>query len=124
MSQPTHTADSGGLFVPETLLPSQHQFTSVPDSPYRSLVRAVLERALLDAAAGPARAEERDHALAWFRSTDGDPFSFEWVATHLGFDAGSMRERILARFDPAQSPAEPDREEETPARPLPRRSAA
>jgi hypothetical protein len=134
MSQSTHVADvgltpaatndGGGVFVPETLLPSQHQFSSVPDSPCRSLVRAVLERALLDAAAGPARAEDRADALAWFRATDTGPFSFEWVAVHLGFHAAWMRERILARFDPAETFEEPAREEEAPARPLPRRSAA
>jgi hypothetical protein len=122
---PAATNDGGGLFVPETLLPSQHQVSSgVPDSPCRSLVRAVLERALLDAAAGPARAADRADALAWFSATGNEPFSFEWVATHLGFDASWMRERIRARFGDLRSPAEPDGGDETTRTPLPRRRAA
>jgi len=124
---PAATNDTSGLFVPETLLPTQHQSHHVPDSPYRSLVRAVLERALLDAAAGPARADERDEALDWFRHTGDEPFSFNWIGAHLGFDPGWMRERILARFGETVVVTESREPEERPAvriSPMPRRRAA
>lgn len=120
---PAATNDTSGLFVPETLLPSQIQTQTIPDSPYRNLVRAVLERSLLDAAAGPARADEREEALEWFRHTGDEPFSFNWVGAHLGFDPEWMRERILARFDPKLA-TEPANGEERQARQVPRRRAA
>lgn len=107
-SQSGHSAGNAapGLFAPDLLLASQQGGPGIADSPSRRLVGAVLERALLDLVNPSARAE-RDGALAWFRSDDDAPFSFLWIAHHLGIDADWLRSRIEARQPPAVAPPAP-----------------
>lgn len=85
-----------GLFTPDILLASQQAGGGPPNSPSRRLLGAVLERGLLDAAGPTARQAERDDALAWFGDDDEAPFSFRWVALHLGIDTDWLRSRLDA----------------------------
>ena len=103
-----------GLFVPDILLASQQGGPGVPHSPSRRLVGAVLERALLDVVGPTARGAERADALAWFRSDDDAPFSFLWIAHHLGIDADWLRSRIEARLHSAADPSVPSSAASTP----------
>ncbi len=97
---PTHSAGdaSPGLFAPDILLGTQQAGGGPPDTASRRLLGAVLERALLDAAGPTAREAERGDALAWFHAEDESPFSFRWIAFHLGLEPAW----ILVRLDSAR----------------------
>jgi hypothetical protein len=83
-----------GLFVPDLLLATQHAVASLPPTPCRRLVAAVLERALLDVVGPSSKQPDRDDALAWFASDGEEPFSFRWVATQLGIDPDWLRSSL------------------------------
>jgi hypothetical protein len=97
--EPAQALEPGAsaLLEPVILLASQHAMARPPDSPYRRLVAAMLERALLDAVGPTAREGDRNDALAWFGSDDETPFSFRWVAAQLGFDTDWLRDRVRRR---------------------------
>ncbi len=72
----------------------------------RSLIFAVLERAILDAAGHDMAGNtvggnhhDKAHALAWILQKHedeiGDPFSFPWICEHLGGCAKTIRKRVI-----------------------------
>ena len=79
-------------------LASTSEFPSLPE---RTLLVAILERAILDAcglvtaASGDSKARIKAEARDWIASEIDTPWSFSWVCDLLGISATPIRRALL-----------------------------